>query len=107
MIAVRRGDFFSGLALAALGTFVVAEALGWEYLTPDGPGAGFFPRWYGMAMIVLSLVLVVRSFRAAPVERRIHRGQHVLRQHIRQESQTPAVDADQRNIAMRDQTRGI
>ena len=70
MIAVRRGDFFSGLALAALGTFVVAEALGWEYLTPDGPGAGFFPRWYGMAMIVLSLVLVVRSLRASPVERR-------------------------------------
>ena len=68
MIAVRRGNFFSGLALAALGTFVVVEALGWEYLTPEGPGAGFFPRWYGIAMIALSLVLVVRSFRATIVQ---------------------------------------
>lgn len=67
MQSVRRGDFVSGLALAALGAFVVVQALGWDYMTPDGPGAGFFPRWYGIAMIVLSLVLVVRSLRnAAP-----------------------------------------
>ncbi len=64
MPVVRRGDFLSGLALAALGAFIVREAWGWEYLGPDGPGAGFFPRWYGMAMVALSLVLVVRSVRA-------------------------------------------
>jgi len=69
MQSVRRGDFVSGLALAALGAFVVQQAFGWEYMTPDGPGAGFFPRWYGIAMIALSLTLVVRSLRngAAPV----------------------------------------
>lgn len=60
---VRRGDFVSGIALAALGAFVLQQAFGWEYLTPDGPGAGFFPRWYGIAIIVLSLVLVIRSVR--------------------------------------------
>jgi putative tricarboxylic transport membrane protein len=54
----RSGDFWSGLALAALGTYIVSEARGWVYMSEDGPGAGFFPLWYGSAMIALSLVLV-------------------------------------------------
>ena len=58
------GDVVSGLVLAALGAFIVQQALAWDYLTPDGPGAGFFPRWYGAAIVVLSLVLVVRGLRA-------------------------------------------
>ena len=52
---------WSGLALAALGVYIVMEARGWEYLAADGPGAGFFPLWYGIAMIVLSVALVVSS----------------------------------------------
>ena len=56
---VRSGDFWSGLALAALGAYVVASARGWSYMTEEGPGAGFFPIWYGGAMVVLSLALVV------------------------------------------------
>ena len=63
MPSVRRGDLVSGLVLAAVGAFVVVQALGWDYMTPDGPGAGFFPRWYGIAMVALSLGLVVRSLR--------------------------------------------
>jgi putative tricarboxylic transport membrane protein len=55
---VRRGDFWAGLLLAALGTYIVAEARQWVYMGEDGPGAGFFPMWYGSAMIVLSLFLV-------------------------------------------------
>ncbi len=62
---IRRGDLASGLVLAALGAFIVQQAWGWDYVGPDGPGAGFFPRWYGIAMIVLSLALVVRSLRNA------------------------------------------
>jgi putative tricarboxylic transport membrane protein len=54
----RRGDFWSGLALAVLGTYIVIEARRWVYMGEDGPGAGFFPLWYGSAMIVLSLLLV-------------------------------------------------
>ncbi len=65
MPSLRRGDFISGLALAALGAFILQQALAWEYSTPDGPGAGFYPRSYGIAMIVLSLALVVRSVREA------------------------------------------
>ena len=63
MKALRNGDVVSGFALAALGAFIVQQALGWEYLTADGPGAGFFPRWYGIAIVALSLVLVARGLR--------------------------------------------
>ena len=54
----RSGDFWSGLVLAALGTYIVVSARAWDYMGEDGPGPGFFPLWYGSAMIVLSLLLV-------------------------------------------------
>src|SRR5258706_7497721 len=56
---LRSGDFWSGLALAALGTYIVVQARGWVYMNDDGPGAGFFPLWYGALMVVFSLLLVV------------------------------------------------
>jgi putative tricarboxylic transport membrane protein len=55
---LRKGDFWSGLALAALGAYILSEARHWDYVSEDGPGAGFFPMWYGGAMIVLSLLVV-------------------------------------------------
>jgi putative tricarboxylic transport membrane protein len=58
---LRRGDFWAGLVLAALGTYIVVAAREWVYMGEDGPGAGFFPLWYGSAMIVLSLALVVTT----------------------------------------------
>lgn len=58
MMLRRSPDFWSGLVLAALGGYIVVEARGWQYLGPDGPGPGFFPLWYGLAMLALSLVLV-------------------------------------------------
>ena len=61
-----RGDFVSGIVLAALGAFVVVRARGWAYMGDDGPGPGFFPTWYGSIMVVLSLALVARSVLAAP-----------------------------------------
>jgi putative tricarboxylic transport membrane protein len=54
-------DVWSGLALGGVGAYIIAEATRWEYLGPDGPGPGFFPLWYGIAMAALSLVLVVSS----------------------------------------------
>jgi len=52
-----RGDVVSGMVLAALGVYIIVEARHWEYLGADGPGAGFFPLWYGIAMVVLALLL--------------------------------------------------
>jgi putative tricarboxylic transport membrane protein len=58
MAFARRADFWSGIALAALGTWIVVQARKWVYMGEDGPGAGFFPMWYGGAMVALSLLLV-------------------------------------------------
>jgi putative tricarboxylic transport membrane protein len=67
------GNLWSGLALAALGIYIMVQALQWEYVTPEGPGPGFFPLWYGVAMLALSAVLVVselarRSARRAAID---------------------------------------
>ena len=53
------GNVISGIVLAALGLFIISEARQWNYMSPDGPGAGFFPMWYGIAMLALSLALAV------------------------------------------------
>lgn len=69
---LRKGDFWSGLALAALGAYIVNEAHHWTYVGEEGPGPGFFPLWYGSAMVVLSLALVAGAVLhggAAPVVR--------------------------------------
>jgi putative tricarboxylic transport membrane protein len=63
------GDFWSGLALGGLGAYIVSEAARWEYLGPDGPGPGFFPLWYGIAIAALSLALVISSLRSKDSER--------------------------------------
>ncbi len=63
----RKGDVVSGAVLAALGIYVINEARQWTYSSAEGPGPGFFPLWYGIAMVVLSLVLIAGSFiRPAP-----------------------------------------
>ena len=59
--SIKTGDIVSGAALAGLGIFIIVEARGWEYLGPDGPGPGFFPLWYGICMVVLSVLLVATS----------------------------------------------
>jgi putative tricarboxylic transport membrane protein len=61
---LKKGDVISGAVLAALGVFIITQALAWDYYTLDGPGPGFFPFWYGVAMVVLSLLLVLNAVRA-------------------------------------------
>jgi putative tricarboxylic transport membrane protein len=56
---VRDSDVLAGSLLAGLGVFIVIEARKWDYIGIDGPGPGFFPVWYGLAIIVLSLWLVI------------------------------------------------
>jgi putative tricarboxylic transport membrane protein len=54
-------DVVAGLALAGLGSYVAWRALDWDLLTEDGPGPGFFPLGYGMLMVALSALLVLRA----------------------------------------------
>jgi len=59
----KSGDLWSGVALGALGTYIVVQSWQWDYLTPEGPGPGFFPLWYGVAMVALAAALVVINLR--------------------------------------------
>jgi putative tricarboxylic transport membrane protein len=54
----NNGDAISAAVLAGLGGYIVVEARQWAYMAEDGPGPGFFPIWYGIVLIVLSLVVV-------------------------------------------------
>lgn len=58
---MRNGDVISGAVLAALGAYIVFESSGWTYVGDDGPGPAFFPLWYGIAMVVLALVLATTA----------------------------------------------
>jgi len=64
---MRRGEIVSGLALAGLGLFIVAQSLKWVLLGKDGPGPGFFPLIYGVLMVVLSLALITQTLLKRPV----------------------------------------
>lgn len=63
---LRNGDVLSAAALAALGVYVFAEAWSWPYYNEDGPGPGFFPVWYGVVMVVLSLALIAMTIAKLP-----------------------------------------
>jgi putative tricarboxylic transport membrane protein len=58
---LRNGDVLSAAVLAALGVYILVGASDWSYYGEDGPGPAFFPVWYGVAMIVLSLALIVMT----------------------------------------------
>jgi putative tricarboxylic transport membrane protein len=67
--SLRNGDVLSGAVLAALGVYIVLQAHAWNYYSADGPGPGFFPTWYGLLMVVLALLLVVKALlRAEPAK---------------------------------------
>ena len=63
---LRNGDVISSAVLAALGVYIVMEASNWGYYGEDGPGPAFFPIWYGIAMIVLSLALIAITVAKQP-----------------------------------------
>ncbi len=63
----KSGDLWSGIALAALGVYIIVQAWQWEYSSPEGPGPGFFPLWYGIGMLALAALLVVSHLRSAAV----------------------------------------
>ena len=63
MTFLKNGDAISGAALAALGVYIVMQSRVWDYYTLDGPGPAFFPFWYGVAMVALSLLLIVNAAR--------------------------------------------
>lgn len=65
---LKNGDVISGAALAALGTYIVIQASLWPYYEENGPGPGFFPIWYGILMVALSLWLIITAAQKPRVE---------------------------------------
>lgn len=65
---LRNGDVVSGALLSALGVYIFLQARQWNYTGPDGPGPGFFPAWYGVLMVALSLGMVVNAVRRGQPE---------------------------------------
>jgi putative tricarboxylic transport membrane protein len=65
---LRDGETISGALLAALGVYIFLQSRAWDYYTEDGPGPGFFPYWYGIAMVALSLALIVTRVRAVKTD---------------------------------------
>jgi putative tricarboxylic transport membrane protein len=55
---LKDADVLSGSVLAALGVYIIVEASEWTAYSPGGPGPGFFPIWYGLGIVGLSLALV-------------------------------------------------
>ena len=49
--------------LSALGLYIFLQARQWDYIGPDGPGPGFFPTWYGLGMIAMSLAMIAGKIR--------------------------------------------
>ncbi|MCC6888024.1 MAG: tripartite tricarboxylate transporter TctB family protein [Hyphomicrobiales bacterium] len=62
---LRNGDVVSAAVLAALGAYVIVESSHWTYSGEDGPGPAFFPLWYGVALVGLSLMLIIGTLRRA------------------------------------------
>ena len=59
--SLRNSDVIAGAVLAALGAYILVESREWGYYGDDGPGPSFFPAMYGIALLVLSLLLLVTS----------------------------------------------
>ncbi len=60
----KDADVIAGSCTAALGVYITLTASRWEVMGADGPGPGFFPIGYGIALIILSLILIFQRFTA-------------------------------------------
>ena len=63
---MRRADLIAAVVLFALAGGYVTVALDYPYTSNSGPGSGLLPVWLGIAMGVLSVLLFVNAWRAAP-----------------------------------------
>jgi putative tricarboxylic transport membrane protein len=57
-VRFNNADAISAAVLAGIGGYILVESREWTYMGPDGPGPGFFPTWYGIALVALSLLVI-------------------------------------------------
>jgi putative tricarboxylic transport membrane protein len=78
---VRRADRIGAVLLLLFGVWFAAVAVrNYKYWTATGPGAGFFPFWLGLTMVILAVLLLVRAAReTAPGSDWLPRGRGAVR----------------------------
>src|SRR6185295_2365633 len=59
-------NLIASFCLAAFGAYVTRTGAKLSYISDVGPGAGFFPFWIGIGIMVFSSYQVIVSFLAAP-----------------------------------------
>ena len=64
-------DLVSGLFWLAVAIFAAVHGLSLQLGRLHRPGPGFFPFWGGVVLALLSVVLIVSSFRGAPATSRV------------------------------------
>jgi putative tricarboxylic transport membrane protein len=66
-----------GLAVAIAGVAIATVAAGLGYVSGGVPGAGFFPFWVGLLLVVSGLALAVMTWRHPSKTERVESGQLV------------------------------
>ncbi|NIS61674.1 MAG: hypothetical protein GTO13_13520 [Proteobacteria bacterium] len=60
---MKRGDRVFALICLGLSLWLILESLRFDYTTEFTPGPGFEPFWLGVALVLLSLFLILDTFR--------------------------------------------
>ena len=69
MVLVDKKDLCAATCLGVFGIYVAVEAFELPYISEFGPGPGFFPRWIGIALTTLSLLLVLANLIAPTTDK--------------------------------------
>ena len=60
---MKKGDRVFSIVCMGLSLWLILESLQFDYLSEFGPGPGFEPFWLGIILAVLSISLMINTFR--------------------------------------------
>jgi len=58
---MRRCNQVAGILLVIFSIWVIVTSTELDYLIEFSPGAGFFPLWLGISLLILSVILLFNS----------------------------------------------
>ena len=59
---MKKGDRVFAIIGMGLSLWLIIESLSFDYLSEFGPGPGFEPFWLGIALAILSIALLIKTF---------------------------------------------
>ena len=60
---MKKGDRVFSIICMGLSLWLIIESLQFDYLSEFGPGPGFEPFWLGILLAILSVALLINTFR--------------------------------------------